>query len=206
MEPRRAPEYILEIFADPDSVKDIVKGAWQHYSHCWSLLLKLCSCFRVLSNVTNILSTAVLHTIFFHRYFPSIRPQTRDLLDITLPCISDYELETLVENKTELLKRQIDTTSNTRSSSVRGQITVQFFEKRRKKAWFSKAEEEVCWEQWTLDVTLATPKTESGKLSHGLLPKKNGCANELIRSSQGSESNGDSTSTDCFENSHAGQS
>lgn len=24
-------------------------------------------------------------------------------------------------------------------------------------------EEEVCWEQWTLDVTLATPRTESGK-------------------------------------------
>lgn len=41
-------------------------------------------------------------------------------------------------------------------------MAVQFFERRRQKAWFTKAEEEVCWEQWTLDVTLATPRTESG--------------------------------------------
>jgi autophagy-related protein 101 len=41
-------------------------------------------------------------------------------------------------------------------------MAVQFFEKKRRKAWFAKGEEEVCWEQWTLDVTLATPRTESG--------------------------------------------
>jgi hypothetical protein len=29
-----------------------------------------------------------------------------------------------------------------------------------------KGEEEVCWEQWTLDVTLATPRTESGMCFH----------------------------------------
>lgn len=26
MEPRRTPEYVLEVFADPTCVKDIVKG------------------------------------------------------------------------------------------------------------------------------------------------------------------------------------
>jgi hypothetical protein len=26
MEPRRAPEYIIEVFADPSSVRDVVKG------------------------------------------------------------------------------------------------------------------------------------------------------------------------------------
>jgi autophagy-related protein 101 len=47
---------------------------------------------------------------------------------------------------------------------------VQFFEKRRRKAgglgWFTggaKQEEEICWEKWRLEVTLATPKTESGE-------------------------------------------
>lgn len=34
--------------------------------------------------------------------------------------------------------------------------------------WFGslagKGEEEVCWEIWTLDVTIATPRTESGKI------------------------------------------
>jgi hypothetical protein len=42
---------------------------------------------------------------------------------------------------------------------------VQFFEKKRKKAYFfGRAEEDVCWEQWTLDVTLAQPRTETGVL------------------------------------------
>jgi 3-methyladenine DNA glycosylase AlkD len=49
-----------------------------------------------------------------------------------------------------------------RNTGVRGLVSVQFFEKKRRKAWFTKGEEEVCWEQWTLDVTLATPRTESG--------------------------------------------
>ncbi|KZF22577.1 DUF1649-domain-containing protein [Xylona heveae TC161] len=133
MEPRRPPEYILEVFADPTCVKDVVKG--------------------------------ILHTIFFHRFFPSIRPRTWDLLDLTLPIVDDAELETLIDQRAAALIRQIDTTSNLSSASVRGQITVQFFEKRRRKAWFStKAEEEVCWEMWTLDVTLATPRTESERL------------------------------------------
>ena len=35
MESRRAPEYILEVFADPDSVKDIVKGALEHDLDCY---------------------------------------------------------------------------------------------------------------------------------------------------------------------------
>ncbi|KFZ08913.1 hypothetical protein V501_05780 [Pseudogymnoascus sp. VKM F-4519 (FW-2642)] len=137
MEQRRPPEYILEVFADPSSVKDVVKG--------------------------------ILHTIFFHRFFPSVRPRTHDVLDLTLPVVGDAELETLIEQKTSSLIRQLDTTSDlgSRSSGVRGQIAVQFFEKRRRKAWFTKGEEEVCWEQWTLDVTLAIPRTESGEASKG---------------------------------------
>lgn len=81
---------------------------------------------------------------------------------MTLPVVDEVELETLIDQRTSALIRQIDTTSNLHSNSVRGQMAVQFFEKRRRKAWFSKAEEEVCWEQWTLDVTLATPRTDSG--------------------------------------------
>lgn len=95
-----------------------------------------------------------------------MRPRTHDVLDLTLPVVGDAELETLIEQKTSSLIRQLDTTSDlgSRNSGVRGQIAVQFFEKRRRKAWFTKGEEEVCWEQWTLDVTLAIPRTESGEL------------------------------------------
>jgi autophagy-related protein 101 len=106
----------------------------------------------------------ILHTIFFHRFFPSVRPKTRDILDLTLPFVEDVELETLIDQRTATLVRQLDTSSDmgARNTGVRGSLAVQFFEKKRRKAWFTKGEEEVCWEQWTLDVTLATPRTESG--------------------------------------------
>lgn len=54
---------------------------------------------------------------------------------------------------------------------VRGRIAVEFYEKKRRRPghWFGgltgKGEEEVCWEIWTLDVTIATPRTESGMYS-----------------------------------------
>ena len=51
----------------------------------------------------------------------------------------------------------------------RARIAVEFLQRRRSRSglWFGafaggKAEEEVCWETWTLQVTIATPKTEDG--------------------------------------------
>lgn len=53
------------------------------------------------------------------------------------------------------------------NSGGRGNISVQFFEKKRRKGWFVRAyggnDEEVCWECWTIKVTVAEPRTESGK-------------------------------------------
>jgi len=158
MEQRRPPEYILEVFADPTSVKDVVKGT----------AFGSCSTFHLKLQLT--IYSGILHTIFFHRFFPSIRPKTRDVLDLTLPVVEEVELETLIDQRTAALVRQLDTSSDmgVRSTGVRGQIAVQFFEKKRRKAWFTKGEEEVCWEQWTLDVTLATPRTESGNYEYHL--------------------------------------
>ncbi|MCJ1289953.1 hypothetical protein MMC34_001487 [Xylographa carneopallida] len=134
-QPRRPPEYTLEVFADPTSIKDVVQG--------------------------------ILHTIFFHRYFPSLRPSTIEVLDLTLPFVADPELQTLIDTRVYQLVRQLSSTTSP-NSSVRGQIGVQFFERRRRKAgglgWFTggtKTEEEICWEIWRLEVTLATPKTET---------------------------------------------
>ncbi|KAL8796042.1 MAG: hypothetical protein Q9195_001618 [Heterodermia aff. obscurata] len=137
-EARRPPEYILEVFADPTSIKDVVRG--------------------------------VLHTIFFHRYFPCHSPGTLDVLDLTLPVVTNPELETLIDTRVGQLVRQLSSDTSPQGS-VRGQLAVQFFEKKRKKGgglgWFSggKAEEEICWEIWRLEVTLATPKTELGSSS-----------------------------------------
>ncbi|KAF1983420.1 DUF1649-domain-containing protein [Aulographum hederae CBS 113979] len=143
MDPRppSAPTYTLDLFADPSFVKDVVK--------------------------------AILHTIFFHRYFTPITPLTRDLLDTTLPAIDDVDLETLIDQRATALVRAIDTKSYNQQAQGggqggRGQIAVQFFETKRKRkptaryfGFGGKADEDICWEMWVLDVTLATPKTES---------------------------------------------
>jgi hypothetical protein len=120
----------------------------------------------------------VLNLIFFHRYFPSIRPVTLDVLDLTLPAINDADLETLIESRVNALVRQHlspaagdqDGTVGGGGGGVRGRIAVEFYEKKRRRSgmWFGglagKGEEEVCWEMWTIDVTIATPRTESGML------------------------------------------
>jgi autophagy-related protein 101 len=100
---------------------------------------------------------------------------TRELLDQTLPAIDDVDLETLIDQRATSLVRAIESPlstgnngrppgySNNNGQSGRAQIAVQFFEKKRRKTYFfGKADEEVCWEQWTLDVTCATPRNESG--------------------------------------------
>ena len=149
------PEFNLDVFTDPRSVRDVVKGAW--------ILLRLAA---RLSNV----SAGILHTIFFTRFFPSLAPRTRDVLDLTLPYVDDEELETMIDQRAAALERQLDadrssiakTNQPSTNGGARGQLTVQFFEKRRRKAWLSRGDDEVCWESWTIKVTVAEPRTESG--------------------------------------------
>lgn len=115
--------------------------------------------------------TGVLHTIVFHRSFQAVKPVTYDVLDVTLPAVNDESLETLIDHRATALVRQMDPTGQqpqynsppSNGGNGRGQLSLQFFEKRRKKTYFAfgKADEEVCWEQWNLDVTLAKPKTDS---------------------------------------------
>ncbi|KAL2019514.1 hypothetical protein VTK56DRAFT_9548 [Thermocarpiscus australiensis] len=158
MDQRGAPEFILEAFADPSSVRDVVRG--------------------------------ILHTIFFVRFFPSILPQTRDVLGLELPYIPDAEIETLIDQRVAALARQLESERHQPShqgaqqtgiglgmrapatpppppppsasaGSGRGQITVQFLEKRRRKTWYNiRGDDEVCWESWTVKVTVAEPRTE----------------------------------------------
>jgi hypothetical protein len=91
--------------------------------------------------------------------------------------VLDVELETLIDASAASLVRAIDAPVSAVAApaatlaaagarpgqSGRAQVAVSFYEKRRRKAYFfGKADEEVCWEVWTLDVTCATPRTESG--------------------------------------------
>ncbi|KAJ4304093.1 hypothetical protein N0V88_001703 [Collariella sp. IMI 366227] len=143
MDQRGAPEFILDAFADPTSVRDVVRG--------------------------------ILHTIFFLRYFPSVLPSTRDVLGLELAYVPDPEIETLIDQRVAGLVRQLEAERHPphhhQHSSpfdgargglgIGGQITVQFFEKRRRKTWYAiRGEDEVCWESWTVKVTVADPRTE----------------------------------------------
>ncbi|KAI6082894.1 DUF1649-domain-containing protein [Hypoxylon rubiginosum] len=144
MEQQAPQEFTLEAFVDPASVRDVVRG--------------------------------ILHTIFFHRFFPSLQPRSREVLDITLPFVDDVELDTMIEKRAAELARELDAerthsqhntlARGSMAGGGRGNIQVQFFEKKRRKAWYMRAaygggDEEVCWESWTVKVTVAEPKTDS---------------------------------------------
>lgn len=114
------------------------------------------------------ITKAILHTIFFHRFFTPITPLTRDLLDSTLPAIDDANLETLIDQRATSLVRVLDQNdmAQGKKGGGRAQIAVQFAEKKRRKSgyafWGSKGEEEVVWEVWVLDIAVATPRTDAG--------------------------------------------
>ncbi|TPX35239.1 hypothetical protein SmJEL517_g02295 [Synchytrium microbalum] len=98
---------------------------------------------------------ALLHSIIYHRSFSMTRPYEVNLeaLDIRL---DDPEIEGQVDEKISTFARTLDSYTGL----VKGQIDVMFFEKRAKKYWFTKAEEEVCWEQWTLAVNVTLARSE----------------------------------------------
>lgn len=193
MDPRHH-EYILEVFADQTFVKDIVKGAL-----LLSSTLKqepaLPGWVATLQRTANTSPpiAGVLHTIFFHRYFPPIRPSlftptaasshtsshSTQSLPITLPAILDPpEISTTIDSHTNLLVSQLTPQSSASPSSAaggsRGEIVVRFFDRKRRKTgittgWLGRlggggqTEEEVCWEEWCVQVIVARPRSEAGK-------------------------------------------
>ena len=155
--------YILELFSDQATVRDLVKG--------------------------------ILHTIFFHRYFPSIRPSLyipssstntsightssgQTSLALPLPAILDPpEIAAAIDTHTAALVAQLTSPShsNVPPGGSRGEIVVQFFDRKRRKTGYSggwlgrlgggaQTDEEVCWEEWALNVVVARPRSEAGKL------------------------------------------
>ncbi|KAF9443000.1 DUF1649-domain-containing protein [Macrolepiota fuliginosa MF-IS2] len=99
----------------------------------------------------------VLHSILFHRLFGLIRPQIFEVLDVTMPGVSDPEMEQLVHDKVDSFWRAIQADANRK-----GQIIVTFSEKKAKKTWYQlyMAEEDVPWEQWIINAELRQHKSE----------------------------------------------
>jgi autophagy-related protein 101 len=85
---------------------------------------------------------------------------------LTLPYVSEDEIEALIEQKTNAMMRQLDSSSTAQSPQSqlkpgRGQLAVHFLEKKRRKGWFvAKADEETIWESWLVDVTMTSARSE----------------------------------------------
>lgn len=77
----------------------------------------------------------------------------------------------MIAKRTSELHREVvinnshhHSSNNNSGGGGRGTISVQFLEKKRRKTWYMRpsGDEEVCWERWTVKVTVAEPKTETG--------------------------------------------
>lgn len=84
---------------------------------------------------------------------------------MTLPYVAEDDIETLIDQRTNAFIRQLESPSLQSSSSQpkpgKGQLVLQFLEKKRKKTWFvAKADEETVWEKWIIDVTLTSARSE----------------------------------------------
>lgn len=112
--------------------------------------------------------TGILHTIFFHRFFTPLYPATHDVLDLTLPYVSEADIESLIDQRTTALLRQLDiasqqtpSSSSSAKASGRGTLVVQFLERKRRKGWFvAKADEETVWENWIVEVSVTSARSE----------------------------------------------
>ncbi|EIN06411.1 DUF1649-domain-containing protein [Punctularia strigosozonata HHB-11173 SS5] len=95
--------------------------------------------------------TAVLHSILFHRLFGCVKPQAFEVLDVTMPGVSDPDIEQIIRDKVDFFYKAVEG-----EPTKRGQVTSSFTKKQRKSSWFSvyASSEEVPWEQWTITATI----------------------------------------------------
>jgi len=111
----------------------------------------------------------------------------RDVLDLTLPVIEDDDLETLIDQRATSVVRALETppagyAGNSSNGQSRVQVVLQFCETKRKKTYFfGSAEDQICWEQWILDVACARPKTDIGTF-HAIWQEFSFIANRQQRS------------------------
>ncbi|CED82806.1 Uncharacterized conserved protein [Phaffia rhodozyma] len=103
---------------------------------------------------------ALLLAILFQRTYSTVSPTTLDVLGITFSIPNDPELAKTVTDRVDAFWRTIGSVRN-----WNGQISLIFSEKRPKKTWFAKGEEDVAWEKWILNVQVQTGQSERQRTS-----------------------------------------
>merc|ERR1712072_911401 len=104
----------------------------------------------------------VLHTVLFNRALGLVRPREVDLelFNITYVQCVDRNLERVIDEKVNGVLHWME-----RHPGKPAQVSLRFFEKRYKQAWFSKQEERLYWEQWNINVScrqFGTIATQAG--------------------------------------------
>jgi len=92
----------------------------------------------------------ILHTVLFNRALGLVRPKEVDLelFNITYVQCVDRKVERTIEEKVDLVLHWLE-----KYPGKQVQVSLKFFEKRYKQAWFSKQEERLYWEQWNVNIT-----------------------------------------------------
>ncbi|KAJ2451321.1 hypothetical protein EV183_003693 [Coemansia sp. RSA 2336] len=91
---------------------------------------------------------AILHTIIFHRYFGNVVPRDTTILSsITYASVENTEVINTVDAKVHELVQSLSPVVDSKS-----QISLYFTETKPRRAWFSRSEEEICWEEWIIYV------------------------------------------------------
>lgn len=100
---------------------------------------------------------ALLHAILFHRLFGTIKSQTFEVLDVTMPGVADPNVQRIVEEKVNAFWKGLESVA-----LKRGEISVTLSKKDQRKAWLGMTtyEEEVAWEQWIINAEIRQPKSE----------------------------------------------
>ncbi|KAJ1833366.1 hypothetical protein LPJ63_002808 [Coemansia sp. RSA 2711] len=73
--------------------------------------------------------------------------------------VDNADVESTVNEKVDELMQSLSVSADSKS-----QISLCFTETKPRRAWFSKSEEEICWEEWTIYVNAKVHKTERGNV------------------------------------------
>lgn len=98
----------------------------------------------------------VLHTVLFNRALGLVRPREVDLelFNITYVQCVDRNVERTIEEKVSAVLTWLG-----KNPGKPVKVSLKFFEKRYKQAWFSKQEERLYWEEWNLNISCKQTET-----------------------------------------------
>lgn len=94
----------------------------------------------------------LLHTIVFNRALGPVKPQEQDsdIFDITYVTCGSPVAQQRIEESIDRLHTWVE-----KHTGKHSQVSLQFYEKRRKQgSWFGKQEERLYWEQWVIELAI----------------------------------------------------